>query len=364
MRIRWIDMILLAALVLVVNAPLSGCLNRVSSNRDIKVMIPSTSIVFADAEWESIKMHSRIAGYIIEHGYGYTPRYLTGENLPLFKALNQGDVDIMMEVWTLDYPVLWKQLLKDGKVKALATNYIGTQGWYIPAYLAEGDKERGIEPQIPNIKSVFDLPAYQKYFKLSASSSMGIIYNAPRGWPAEETNKKKFNNYFLFTSFTLLPGDSEAALAASLDKAYARGNAWLGYARDPSMVTAGHKMLMLREEPYNEEIWNADRMCAYPDCDVVIAANSGMNKKAPEVLDFLQNYQTTRNQNEEILLCLNKANGNREQAAREWLLKNPDVWGQWVPEAIAKKVWADLNPAPVNKKPGLSQRLLKLFKIK
>lgn len=337
-----------------------GCSPLAHSNGGVQKKM--TVIVFADAEWASIQIHNRIAGYIIGHGYGYQPRYLAGETIPLFTALQQGDVDIMMEVWTSDYPALWEKMTKSGKIKALSNNYSGIQGWVIPTYMVEGDTERGIEPQIPTLKSVPDLPAYQKYFRTSAISSKGIIYNAPPEWPAKSINIEKFKNYRLSAAYSLLPGDSEAALDKSLDKAYKRGEAWLGYARDPSLISAGHKLTILQEEAFTEERWNLDHTCAYPECNVAIAANSGMNQKAPEILDFLQKYKTTRKQNEDMLIYLKNFAGNSDKAAREWLLNNPDVWGQWVPEETAEKIWTDLNPPAAAS--GKTSFLSKLFKKK
>jgi len=358
MRSSWKRYFLLIGLIIIVSSLLSGCSSFLNKNGGQKAG-PSTPIVFADAEWESIKAHNRIAGYIIEHGYGYQPIYLAGETLPLFDALSRGDVDIMMEVWSSDYPEQWKQMLKSAQVKDLGTNYSSVlQGWFIPAYMVEGDTERGIEPQLPGLKSVQDLPAYKEKFKLSTTTNNGIILNAPRGWPAETINTEKFKTYHLSYYFMLLDSDSEQYLTDSLDKAYARGDAWLGYARDPSMITAGHKMLLLREEPYSEELWKLGRGCAYAQGNVMKAANKGMNEKAPELLDFLQKYATTREQNEAMLLYLKNSGGAREKAAQEWLKKNPDVWSQWVSDDIAKKIWADLNPKPQNKSSFFS----KLFK--
>ncbi len=358
MRRSWKSFCLLICLIILINPLLSGCSSFRRETGGEKTG-QSASIVFADAEWESIKLHNRIAGYIIEHGYGYQPIYLAGETLPLFAALSQGDIDIMMEVWTSDYPEQWKQMLKSSKVKALGSNYSAVQGWFVPLYMVEGDTERGIEPLIPGLKSVQDLTYYKETFRQSPSSNMGIIFNAPRGWPAELINTEKFASYQLSSSFMLQASDSEPNLSANLNKAYTRGDAWLGYARDPSVITAGHKMLLLREEPYNEELWKLGRKCSYPECNVMKAANSGMNEKAPELLDFLQKYATTRGQNEEILLYLTNEGGNREKAAEEWLRKNPDVWKQWVPEDTAKKIWTSLNPVPQNKKSFFSKFLSK-----
>ncbi|MDD4802448.1 MAG: glycine betaine ABC transporter substrate-binding protein [Syntrophomonas sp.] len=342
-RSRKLFIILTALLLFIGSLSWFFLFRNKNDGEDTKLL---TYVVFADAEWESIKAHNRIAGYIIEHGYGYKPVYLAGETLPLFDALSRGDIDVMMEIWTPDYLEQWTQMIKSTQVKDLGSNFNAIQGWYVPAYMVEGDVERGIEPQLPFLKSVQDLSLYHEKFRLSPTTNNGVIYNAPNGWPAETINQEKFAAYHLANNFMLLAGVSELSLQESLDKAYASGSAWLGYAREPSIINAGHKMLLLREEPYNEEQWRQTRTCAYPEITVRKAANSAMNQKSPELLDFLMNYKTTWNQNEEILLQVIKFNADKEKAAEEWLRNNPDVWKQWVPDDVAKKIWNSLNPAP------------------
>lgn len=87
--------------------------------------------------WDSVKVHNRIVGFIIEHGYGYPqPQYTFGETLPLLQGLTKGDVDITMEVWTDNYEKPWDDAVKGGTVKDLGANYPDApQGWYVPAYI-------------------------------------------------------------------------------------------------------------------------------------------------------------------------------------------------------------------------------------
>ena len=47
----------------------------------------SKKLVFADVGWDSVQVHNRIAGFILEHGYGYEVEYMPGETIPLFAGL-------------------------------------------------------------------------------------------------------------------------------------------------------------------------------------------------------------------------------------------------------------------------------------
>jgi len=43
-------------------------------------------VTLVDFSWNSVQMHNRIAGFILQHGYGYTPEYLFAESEPGSKA--------------------------------------------------------------------------------------------------------------------------------------------------------------------------------------------------------------------------------------------------------------------------------------
>ncbi|HBG22769.1 MAG TPA: ABC transporter substrate-binding protein, partial [Peptococcaceae bacterium] len=44
-------------------------------------------LVLADVTWDSVNVHNRIVGFILEHGYGYPePQYTFGETLPLLQG--------------------------------------------------------------------------------------------------------------------------------------------------------------------------------------------------------------------------------------------------------------------------------------
>ena len=55
------------------------------------------TLVMADLNWDSAQVHNRIAGFIIEKGYGYKLEFIPGGTIPLWAGLTRGDVDINME---------------------------------------------------------------------------------------------------------------------------------------------------------------------------------------------------------------------------------------------------------------------------
>ncbi|HBK69515.1 MAG TPA: ABC transporter substrate-binding protein, partial [Firmicutes bacterium] len=72
----------------------------VEANNKLVEADQKPTLVFADAGWDSIRIHNQIAAVIIEKGYGYQTDVLTGSSPIVIKGLRQGDIDICMEAWT------------------------------------------------------------------------------------------------------------------------------------------------------------------------------------------------------------------------------------------------------------------------
>jgi len=193
--------------------------------------------VMADVSWDSVKVHNRIAGFIIKHGYGYPePRYVFGETLPLLQGMTTGEVDITLEVWKDNYEEVWNNALAGGTVLDLGSNYPDApQGWYVPTYMIKGDPDRGIEAVAPDLKSVADLPKYWQLFKDPEVPSKGRFHNSPPGWGVTEINEAKLKTYGLNATFNTFSTGSDTALATSMVTAYQKGQPWVGYYWEPDL---------------------------------------------------------------------------------------------------------------------------------
>lgn len=321
-------------MVLALGLILSGCSSQTP------VPEAKQELVLADVSWDSVQVHNRIVGFILQHGYGYPPvKYIAGESNPLLLGLGRGDIDIQMEMWVDNVKEAYDKELNAGRIKDLGSNFNDApQGWYVPTYMIKGDSSRGISPVAPDLKSVSDLPKYWQLFKDPENPSKGRFHNSIPGWAVTGHNSDKLKAYGLDKYFTDFVTGSDAALSASMVSAYEKGEAWLGYYWEPTWIMGKLDMTLLEEPPFSQEQWDKNKGCAYAPAKVTICINSELEKTAPEVVEFLMKYDTTLDQNNKVLAYM-KESGVDTQGAAVWFLKQyPDVWKSWVPADIAGKV--------------------------
>lgn len=328
-------------LLLCFSLVLTGCSNS-SGDSDAGSDADKPKLVLVDVSWDSIKVHNRIVGYILKHGYGYPePEYIFAETLPALQGMVKGNIDIYMEVWADNIEEAWKEALTSGKAKNLGPNFPDApQGWYVPTYMIEGDAERGIEATAPDLKKISDLPRYWELFKDPEVPSKGRFHNSPPGWNCTSINGVKIKSYGLDKNYNNFVTGSDPALVASMVSAYEKGEPWFGYYWEPTWVMGKLKMTRLEEPDFDDAVWQdeSNLACAYPSAQVLIGINSELEKRAPEVVEFLQNYETSLEQNNEFLAYMSDHNNDEKVAAVYFLQKYKDEWHSWVPADVAARV--------------------------
>ncbi|MBW8351634.1 ABC transporter substrate-binding protein [Bacillus sp. IITD106] len=296
-------------------------------------------IKFADAGWDSIRVHNSIAQLIIEEGYGYDTDVTVGTTAATVQALEQGDVNVYMELWTDNIKEVYDKAIEKGSIIKASTNFDdNAQGLYVPTYVIEGDAERGIEPIAPDLKTVEDLAKYPEIFKDPEDPSKGRIVGAPSSWVVSEHLETKIKTYGLDETYNYLAPGSDSAIVASLAGAYKKGEPWVGYYWSPTWVTAGYDLTLLEDNPYDEAVWEENKGTEFPPNDVVVAVHKDFPTQAKDVYEFLQNYKTSNALTEDALNYMEENEAEADEAAKWWMNEHEDVWTKWVPENVADKV--------------------------
>src|SRR5699024_924900 len=330
-------MTLFTVLTIIVLAACGG--NNNDGNNGASEKKEIDTLVFADAVWDSIRIHNSIAQIIIENGYGYKTDVISGSTATTFQGLREGDINAYTEVWTDNIKEVYEEALEAGEIEKLSVNFNDNdQGLYVPAYVIEGDEERGIDPLAPDLKTVEDLKKYPEVFKDPEDPKKGRVINAPSGWEVEKVITEKFETYGLDETLNnFLPG-SDAAIVASLVDAYNKGEGWVGYYWSPTAITAKYDLILLEEETFDQEKWDEMKGTEFPPNDVVVAVHNDLKDQALEVVDFLSKYETSSELTEAGLQYMEDNEVDNDEAAIWWMNEYEDVWTEWVSEEVAEKV--------------------------
>ncbi|WP_027963806.1 ABC transporter substrate-binding protein [Halalkalibacillus halophilus] len=301
-------------------------------------------IVLADAGWDSIKFHNSVMQNIMEHGYGYDTDVISGSTANTVQGLIDGDVNVYSEIWTDNIREVYEGAIDDGDIIETSINFDDNeQGLYVPTFVIEGDEERDIEPMAPDLRTVEDLADYPEVFEDPEDPSMGRIVNGPSGWAVNEQIVQKVETYGLDEMFNVLSPGSDSAAVSSLASAYDSGEAWVGYYWSPTWVTASYDMTLLEDNEFEREAWEEDRSTEFPPNDVTVAVHGDFPDQAPEVYEFLQNYETSEALTEDALAYMLEEDVDADEAAAWWMEENEDLWTDWLPEDVADDVKSGLG---------------------
>ncbi len=306
---------MLFTLVLILG--LSGCEKNSTSVK---------TLVFADLSWDSVQVHNRIMGFIIENGLeGYKAEYMSGDTIPTVNGLSNGDIHVMMESWHSNYQEAYDKYTASGDIVNVGKNMPNApQGWWVPRYLVEGP-----DALAPNLRSIKDLPRYVHLFKDPEDPNKGLIYGGMSGWGQLEISEKMVTENGLDKMFNLGAAGSDAALAGTMAGAYKKKEPWCGYYWEPSAIMGKLDMVLLEGSEF-------------PPAKVDILVNKSLLEEAPDIVEILKKYSTTVATNNEFLAEMSNNDWSTEEAAK-WFLKNrQEVWMPWVSKETADKVRAAL----------------------
>ncbi|MFP8967909.1 ABC transporter substrate-binding protein [Pokkaliibacter sp. CJK22405] len=304
--------------------------------------------------WSSNLFMAEVAKDIIEKGYDCEAERMPGETIAMLTALIRGDVDLMPEMWMNTMQTLWDKGTKQGKVEEFGDTYakggVDAEAWYVPRYVVEGDKERGIKAVAPDLKSVEDLAKYSEVFKDPEEPEKGRFYNCPTGWNCEVVNTNKLVGYGLDKNFTNFRPGTGAALKAAIATNYKRGKPVVFYYWGPTSVLGKYDLVRLKEPAYDKAVFdqlikpdaNPSKATAYPKSIILKAANTDFAKSAPKLMEFWKKFNLSNDVINQQLAYMDDNNVEAADAAEKFMKEHEELWSQWVPADVATKIKASL----------------------
>ena len=293
----------------------------------------AATVVFGDLDWNSARIQTRIAQYIVEKGYGHPTDVRAGASSQLLDSLRRGDVQVLMELWLPNQEEAWRAATTAREAVSLggSLDTDWQSAFVIPAYLQE---------QYPGLDSVEDLkdPQYQRLFATAETGGKARLVSCVIGWSCEINNAAQIRGYGLSDHVQIVnPGDG-AALNADLYGAYEREEPWLGYQWGTSGPALLLDLVRLQEPAYSDVCWATTKACAYEDAIILIAANYALPEIAPEVTEMLRKWDFAVDPVYKDIARWQAENPSAgvNATAFWWLDNQANIWEQWVaPEAAA-----------------------------
>ncbi len=297
---------------------------------------------FADAGWDSIRFQNAIGMYIGKTAYNIEPEEKSGSTPITFSALKSGDIQVYMELWADNIPE-YKDDVKNGSIVEIGDDFDDNkQGFYVPRYVIEGDKARGIKATAPELKTVKDLKKYAKVFQDPDDQKKGRIYGAISGWDMDKKLRTKYKAYGLDKEYNYIDPGSSSALEASFTGAIERGEPIVGYYWEPAWLTGKYDLVLLQDDPYTKEKFKKG-LCEFPSMTIKIGVSKDFPKEAPEFCNFLRKYNTTSQLISDALAYMQNNKASFEDTAK-WYLKQHDKFlDEWLPTDKAKLVRESLK---------------------
>ena len=303
----------------------------------IPVSAASSTIIFGDAGWDSMKFHNAVAMLIAEKAYGYETEEISGSTAITYNALLKGDIHVYMETWT-DSIAPYQEDVEAGRLMELGVNYDDNiQGLYVPRYVIEGDAARGIEPMAPDLKTVEDLKRYNKLFNDPEDPGKGRIYGAISGWQIDGIMRDKIGFYGLDEMYNYIDPGSDPALAAAIVGAYEKGEPIVAYYWEPAWITGKYDLVLLEDAPYEPDLYLLGQ-CACPSIRLTVSANTTFYEQHPEYSEFLSKYKTSSQLTSEALAYISENDASYHDAAIWFLKTHDELLDQWLAEDKAALV--------------------------
>ena len=308
-----------------------------------------------DFDWDSANVHTAIASFILEKGYGCKVEVSKGSTTPIMAALFDQQIDIVTEVWRDNLVQLMEDNLAKGNIVELGINTPESgQGFYV-------DKPTSDKYGLKHVNDMkrADIAAL---FADPEAPGKGRMTSCISGWTCYTINLVKHKVYGLDKFYTNFDPGSGGALDAAIAGGFKKGKPVFSYYWEPTGLMGKVDLVKLKEPAYNQGCW--DEMttvvedikkngpevykptcaCAYVDMALTKAASTSFASKPANkpVLDFIRAYTIpTALVNSSLAFYMDESGGDMEETAKNFL-SGSKIWESWVPANVAKKVKAAL----------------------
>ena len=308
------------------------------------------NVSMAEWDWPSGELMANVDKIILEEGYGCDVQLITGGTTTIFASMNEkGQPEVAGELWINSVRELLEKGIDEGQLKIVNDGPITDlgEGWWVTPKFAEE------HPDLDTVEKILEHP---ELFPDVEDPSKGAFIGCPAGWGCQLNNANLFRAFDMEEKgWKLVDPGSAAGLDGSMSKAAERGEPWFGYYWSPTAMIGKYNMVLLpfETEYAGDENWNGCIALAEQDCEdpkktawveseVRTVVTDEFAEKAGPALDYLSKRVFPGEVMNKMLVYMQDEQASGEDAAYYFLENYKDLWTQWVPDDVAKKVKDDV----------------------
>lgn len=308
------------------------------------------TVVIGEVSWDASLAIENVLKVLMEKHLDVDVKIISADQAAIWSAMDKGkgSIDVHPDVWTSSQTEPWaKFIAQGGKQSVLAnqTPYLGTDGFFIPGYIQD---EYGV-------KTVYDLakPEIAKLFD-NDGDGQGEYWPGAPGWSGVKINQVKAKGYGFDKYFTPVI-ISDSLIKAQLKTAYRKKKGILFYYWTPEWIHSAYDLRKLEEPEFtgyageskkghaqynaagcykfnDTENWLEDSSitCGAPTTEVYIAYSRSLEKRAPQVAQFLSKVALSAGDVSQWINKIAQEGEDPAEMALAWIEANPKVVQSWL----------------------------------
>jgi glycine betaine/proline transport system substrate-binding protein len=298
------------------------------------------TITIIDGNWTSVNVLGEVAAKVITDQLGYPTERLRTDVTPGWAALCEGDADVAVEAWLPGRLPEIQPFIDQGCVELGGTNFPGGIGWFVPAYVIEGDASRGIDPMAPGLKDITDLNEYWELFENPENPGKGEILGGDPGWIDHPDDISRIKGYELNYYRS---NQGEAVIQARVKAAVLKGEPILFYLWTPHSFFGEVDTIQIGEpdpydpakcflplengEPHTGEL---PYRCAHAAYDVRTVIRTEVKETAPDVANLIENMYFSEKGVSDIMYQVDVLERDVAEVVDEWIAAHQSDIDAWI----------------------------------
>jgi glycine betaine/proline transport system substrate-binding protein len=287
------------------------------------------SLTIDENAWAGATANVYVVKYVLEKNYGCKVNIAKlPESTPLFQAMADGKVDVLLEDWgNIDLKVNQKYLTSKRLINLGSNGVIGHIGWFIPTYLMK---------QYPGFKTWQGLKGKESIFKSPESGSQGMFLGGDPSYVQKDAQLIKQ----LGLNFKFVSVGAEPAQVARWTQAYKQKKPILFYWYTPQYLNKAYQLSEIKlpargkncVDSYSPKLgsnWGIYR-CAYGQTIIGKLMTSKFAKSGSPAVGVIRRWKWTADDQNFVANLIAGKHMDPAKAAEQWVKSNPGKVRAWL----------------------------------